>query len=111
MSAPYASENRLQVGINKDTTANVAIIAAPGAGKRIAIDLLVLNPSGGANIATLTGSSAVPFALADQQALVLDNSFHNPTGCFLLNDNQAFSLGLSAATQVEGYAIYRIIGQ
>jgi hypothetical protein len=110
MSAPYASEDRKMTGINKDTTANVAIIPAPGAGKRIAIDFLYLNPSGGANIATLTGSDVIPFALNDNQSLQISNDFHNYTGVFLLNDNQAFSFGLSASTQVEGYAIYRIIG-
>lgn len=107
---PYANDNVLAVGINKDTTANVAIIAAPGAGKRIAIDYLILNPSGGANIITLTGSVAVPFSRNDNQELELSNDIHNPTGIFLLNDNQAFSLSLSAATQVEGYVLYRIIG-
>jgi len=111
MSAPYATENRLVVGINKDTTANVAIIAAPGAGKRIAIDYLFLNVSGGANTVTVTGSVAIPITLADQAQVKLENSIHNPTGIFPCNDNQAFSLALGSATAVEGYTIYRIIGQ
>ncbi len=106
---PYANDNRIMVGINKDTQANAAIIAAPGAGKRIAIDYLVLNPSGGNNVVTLTGKAAVPFGLNDNQALILENSPHLPEGIYPCSVNQAFSLALGAATQVEGYALYRII--
>lgn len=108
---PYASENVLPVLVTKATQTIEAIIAAPGAGKRIAIDYLILNPSGGANVVTLTGSIAVPFGLNDNQELKLENSPHLPLGIFPCNDNQAFSLTLGSTTQVEGYILYRIIGQ
>ena len=111
MSAPYASENRLAVLINKSTQAIAEIIAAPGGGKRIAIDFLILNPSGGANVVTLTGNIAVPFGLNDNQELKLENSIHAPLGIFPVDDNQAFSLTLGSPTQVEGYGLYRIVGQ
>lgn len=108
---PYANENRLAVAINKSTQAIAAIIEAPGAGKRIAIDFITLNPSGGANDVTMTGTIAPTFKLNDNQPLTFENAIHSYDGVFPCNDNQAFSLTLSAATAVEGYALYRIIGQ
>ena len=106
---PYANENRQTVVISKSTQAIAAIIAAPGAGKRVAIDFITINPSGGANNITMTGTIAPVFVLNDNQPLTFENTIHNPTGIFLCDDNQAFSLTLSAATLVEGYIIYRII--
>ncbi len=108
---PYANEHRVPLAISKSTQALQAIIAAPGAGKRLAIDFITLNPSGGANNVTLTGAIAPVFALNDNQPLTFENAIHDPEGVFHCDDNQAFSLTLSAATLVEGYLLYRIIGQ
>ena len=108
---PYNTDDIKIVAINKDTTTNNAIIAAPGAGARIAVDYLILNPSGGANVITLTGSIALGFSRNDNQELILENSINAPKGIFPCNPNQALSLGLSANTQVEGYILYRILNQ
>jgi hypothetical protein len=105
----YANENRVPVLINKSTQAIEPIIPHPGEGKRIAIDYLVLNPSGGNNIVTLTGKIAVPFGLNDNQNIKLSNDIHSSEGIFPMNNDQAFSLTLGSATQVEGYVLYRII--
>jgi hypothetical protein len=107
---PYANENVLPVVISKATQTIEAIIAAPDSGKRIAIDYLLLNASGGANTVTITGAVAPVIDMSDNQTIIIENSIHNPFGVFLCNDNQAFSLTLSAATAVTGYALYRIIG-
>lgn len=106
---PYANENRLTVVISKSTQAIEDIISAPGSGNRLAIDFITINPSGGANNITMTGTIAPVFVLNDNQPLTFENTIHNPTGVFLMNDNQAFQLTLSAATLVGGYIIYRII--
>lgn len=106
---PYANERRYQVAISKSTQAIAAIIAAPGAGKRIAIDFLALNPSGGANDVTITGNVAPVWKLNDNQPLTIENAIHDPEGIIHCDDNQAFSLTLSAATLVEGFCSYRII--
>lgn len=108
----YANENRIALRIDTSTKAKTALIAAPGAGKRIAIDYLVLHPSGGANDITLYGSIATTWRLSDQESSpIFANSIHSPMGIFPCDDDQAFSIALSAATVVEGYAIYRIVGQ
>jgi hypothetical protein len=107
---PYANEERKSVVISKATQAIEEIIAAPGSGKRLAIDYLALNASGGANTVTLTGSVAPVFDMVDNTNLILKNSDHDPEGVFHCDDNQSFSLTLSAATAVTGYARYRIIG-
>jgi hypothetical protein len=107
---PYNTDDVKSVVISKATQAIAAIIAAPDAGKRIAIDFLLLNASGGANTVTLTGTVAPVIDMADNETLVLQNSDHDPKGVFHCNDNQAFGLTLSAATAVTGYVRYRIIG-
>lgn len=107
---PYANERRYAVAISKNTQTIEAIVAAPGAGKRIAIDFITLNPSGGANTVTMTGSIAPALVLNDNQPITFENAIHSPEGIFPCDDNQAFSLTLGAATQVEGYLLYRIIG-
>lgn len=107
---PYANEDRKSVIISKATTAIATIIAAPDSGQRLAIDFILLNASGGANTVTLTGTVAPVIDLADNGTLLLQNSDHDPKGVFHCNDNQAFSLTLSAATAVTGYVRYRIIG-
>ena|SRR3990167_3710879 len=108
---PYASEYVLTQLINRASEGNAASIAAPGAGSRIAIDYLVVHPSGGANIITLNGSISVPFSLNDNETLQLENSIHTPLGIFPCDDNQAFTVVQNLATQVEGYVLYRIVGK
>lgn len=106
---PYANEHRIPLAISKSTQAIEAIIQAPGAGKRLAIDFLSLNPSGGANSVTITGAVAPVLVLNDNQPLTWENAIHDPEGIFHCDVNQAFSLTLSAATLVEGYLLYRIL--
>lgn len=105
----YANETRVNLAISKSTQAIAELIAAPGSGKRLAIDFIALNPSGGANTVTMTGEATIAFVLNDNQPLTIENAIHDPFGIIHCNDNQAFSLTLSAATQVEGFLSYRII--
>lgn len=106
----YANEKRYQVAISKNTQAIAEIVPAPGPGKRLAIDFITLNPSGGANNVTMTFTIAPVFVLNDNQPLTFENTMHDPEGVLHCDDNQAFSLTLSAATLVEGFLTYRIIG-
>lgn len=107
---PYNNDDVKSVLISKATQAIAAIIAAPDSGKRLALDYILLNASGGANTVTLTGTVIPVVDLADNETLIFDNSAHDPKGVFHCNDAQAFSLTLSTATAVTGYAKYRIIG-
>lgn len=95
--------------IDKSTATASELIAAPGAGKRLAIDFITVNPSGGANTVTLTCNITIPLLLDDNQPFTFENSIHDPEGVLHCNDNQAFSLTLSAATRVTGYLLYRVI--
>jgi hypothetical protein len=104
----YANEERQFVAIDISTAASNSIITAPGAGKQIYIDFLTLNPSGGANTVTLGGLISPVFLLDDNQPLTFENAIHNPSGVFPCAVNGAFTITLSAATRVTGYAIYRI---
>ena len=106
---PYGNEERKSVVISKATQAIAAIVGAPGLGKRLAIDYIVLNASGGANSVTLTGSVAPVIDMANDETQRFDNSAHDPLGVFHCDDNQAFSLTLANATAVTGWANYRII--
>ncbi len=108
---PYANERRTQVEFSEATIdAAHAVITAPGAGKRIAIDFITLNPSGGANTVTLNFVTPTAFALNDNQPLTFENAIHDPEGILHCAPNTAFTIGLSAATAVEGFISYRIIG-
>ena len=106
---PYANEERKTAVISKATQAISAIITAPAAGSRLAIDYLVLNASGGANTVTITGTVAPVIDMADNETQIFDNSAHDYLGVIHCNDNQALSLTLSAATAVTGWVNYRII--
>lgn len=106
---PYNDENVQVALINTSQQAIQPIIPHPGVGKRLAIDKIVINPSGGANITTLTGAIAVPFGLNDNQNLDISNDIHNRLGIFPCNADQALSLTLGSNTQVEGFVLYRII--
>lgn len=98
------------MAISHNSTDAATIIAAPGAGKRLAIDFLTLNPSGGANSITLGFGISPVFVLNDNQPLTFENAIHDPEGIMSFDDNQAFTIDLSAATLVEGFVRYRIIG-
>mgnify|MGYP007044064616 CR=1 FL=1 len=109
---PYANDNVLLASVDRTTETLAALIAAPGAGKRLAIDYIHLSAIGGANRLTFSpdgGTTNSITQLAASGLLQIYNSFHNPTGVFPCGDNQAFSLALGAATQVTGYILYRII--
>lgn len=97
------------MAINKSTAAAHEIIAAPGDGKRLAIDFLTLNPSGGVNTLTITCAISIPAVLNDNQPITWENAIQDPEGILHCDNNQAFSITLANATQVEGFVSYRII--
>ncbi len=109
---PYANEEVKIASLSRTTETLAAIIAAPGAGKRLAIDYINISAIGGANRLTLTGdggTTPVKIQLAANGLLQLINSIHNPFGILPCGDNQALSMALGSATEVSGYILYRII--
>ncbi len=106
---PYNSDDVKIILVSKATQAIAPIIAHPGVGKRVVLDYICLNASGGANVVTLTGAIAPVFSLAANETLILDNAAHDPKGVFSCNLDQALSITLGSATAVTGYLKYRII--
>ncbi len=106
----YANEKRIQLSVDTSTVGDNTLIAAPGSGKYLAIDYVVLIVSGGAQeINLLSGSTnLLPADLDDNQTLLIDNTIHDPEGVFKCADNEAFILNLGAATRVTGYIKYRV---
>ena len=110
---PYASEDRLSLAVNTSTSGDNELIAAPGSGSFLAIDFLVLHPNGGSQTLIVKSGSTERFRLIldDNQPFTFENTIHDPKGIITCADNAAFNLNLSAATQVTGYAKYRIVGK
>lgn len=103
-------EKRIQLGINTSTSGDNEIIAAPGTGKTILIDLLMLNPNGGGQTLIIKSGSTEKFrmVLDDNQPITIDNADMDEDGAISMATNAAFNLNLSASTQVTGYVKYRI---
>ena len=95
---------RIDVSASGDST----IISAPTNG-HIEIDHLEMIPTGGANTITVTlGVQVFAYALDDNQAYVYDRTTDNTLQC---DEATLFKINLSAATQVSGFVLYRIVGE
>ena len=107
----YANEKRIPLSIDTSTSGDNTLIAAPGDGKFLAIDFLVVHPNGGGQTLIVKSGSTTRFTLVldDNQPFTFENAIHDPEGIITCNNNSAFVLNLSAGTQVTGYAKYRII--
>jgi len=103
------TDRRGQAMFSQATIATFNAIAAPTTG-HIEIDHMILMPTGGINNLTLNfGSDSISFALDDNQALVFDNASGSyPLVC---SSATAFKVSLSAATQVSGWILYRVVGE
>lgn len=99
----------MQLLISTSTQAITALLSAPGAGKRYAIDYVNLIAAGGANTVTLTGHIAAPIQLANLGQFTASNDMQDPEGVLHCDDNGAFSITLANATSVTGWINYRII--
>lgn len=111
MSGQLNPGRKARAEIDTASSGNNTIISAAGAGTHIEIDFLQVIPTGGANTLTFYDGSTQMFAYAldDNQAQTFDNASGDYS--IDLSDNQAFVLNLSAATQVSGFVIYRVVGQ
>ena len=109
---PYAIDNVILGSVSRNTETLAALVAAPGSGKRIAIDMINISAIGGANRITLTGDGGTTNAviqLAANGLLQISNDIQAVNGIFPCGDNQALSLALGSATLVSGYVLYRVI--
>ena len=97
--------------IDTSTLGDNTIIAAPSTG-HIEIDHISVMPTGGANTLIFKDGSTQMFAyeLDDNQGYAFDNANIN-NNTIALSEGQALVLNLSAATQVSGFILYRVVGQ
>lgn len=108
---PYANERRYKADINTASSGDNTIIAAPGLGKRIAIDFITLLPTTAVSVQMKDGSTAYggPLPLDIKQPFTFENAIHDPEGVINCSDNAAFVINLGGAVQVGGFVKYRII--
>ena len=99
--------------INISTSGDNTIIAAPGAGKYLAIDFIQYMPTAACAIQLKDGATnwGGPLPLDGKQAVTIENSFKNEHGVITLSDNSAFVMSLGSAVQVGGFVRYRIINK
>lgn len=99
--------------ISISTSGDNTIIAAPGAGKYLAIDFISLLPTTAVGVQMKDGTTAYGGALPldAKQALTWENAMHNEHGILTMSDNSAFVINLDAAVQVGGIVRYRIINK
>lgn len=89
------------------------VIAAPGAGKYLAIDHINLVPNAAVTVQLKDGTTAYggAYNFTANQGFVLENAIHNEHGVITLSDNSAFTINLGSAVQVSGFIRYRIINK
>lgn len=99
--------------LNTATSGDNTVIAAPGDGKYIAIDVINFVPAGAVTIQMKDGATNYGglYSLAQNQGFVLDNSMQNEHGVITLSNNSAFVMSLGGAVQVSGFLRYRIINK
>ena len=110
MSA-HGPGRRARARINTSSSGNTTLVAAATDGAFYEIDFIQIMPSGGANTVQLRdGSTTVVFSypLDDNQAQTFDNASGDYP--IVLSSNTAMVLNLSAATQVDGFVLYRVVG-
>ena len=96
--------------IDLSSSGDNTVISAPSSG-HIEIDHLNFLPSAGANTIILKDGSTqwVSYALDDSQGFTFDNT--SGDNHIELSETSAFVMNLSAATQVSGFVLYRVVGE
>lgn len=98
--------------INISTSGDNDVIAAPGAGKYIAVDHLNLIPTTTVTVTFKSATTSIsgPYPLDAKQTISLDNAMQAQKGVITCADNEAFNVNLGGAVQVGGFVKYRIVG-
>lgn len=111
-----------QGAVSFSGTGDNVVIAAPGAGKYLAIDFLQFVPSADVSLTLWNGlstgtptstnyaiSGAMPFKA--NQPDTIENSVRNEHGIITCDDNQPFNMYSSGGSTVTGFIRYRIINK
>lgn len=99
--------------VNIATVGDNTVIAAPGDGKYIMIDFIMLVFSGNTSLQMKDGATNYggPLPMYAGGAMAVENAFLNEHGVITLSNNSAFVLNLSTAVQVGGFIRYRIFNK
>lgn len=99
--------------VSFSASGNNTVIAAPSAGKYLAIDFLQFVPAGDVTLTFYDGATAISGAmpLKANQADTIENAIHNEHGVLTCSDNSAFIINLGSAVAVTGFCRYRIINK
>ena len=105
------SEKLYKQDISFVSIAAQSIISDPGAGKRIAIDMINFIPTAACSVQLGDGDTAYGgnYPLGANQSFVLENAIQNYDGIITLSINEAFKMTTSVATQTSGFVRYRIL--
>lgn len=103
--------------VSFSATGDNTVIAAPGAGKYLAIDFLQFVPSADVTLTYYAGpqasgtalSGAMPFKA--NQAVTIENAMHNEHGIITCDNNTAFNIFSSGTSTITGFCRYRIINK
>ena len=98
--------------IDISASGDTEIIAAPGAGKYIAIDHIHVFPASSVTVQFKDGSTDYggSYPLDAKQPITLENSMEDQDGVFTMSDNSAFNINLGSAVALTGIVRYRIVG-
>ena len=98
--------------INISSSGDNTIIAAPGAGKYLAIDHINLIPTSAVTLTFKKDTTAIsgPYPLDAKQTMAIDNAMQAQKGVITCTDNTLFNINLGSTVQVGGFVRFRIVG-
>lgn len=105
------------IAVTASSTGDNIVIAAPGAGKYLAIDFIAIVPSADVTITLYDGTHAAGAALSGampfkaNQPIIAENAIKNEHGVITCSDNSSFNLYSSGSSTITGWIRYRIINK
>lgn len=113
---PY-NETLESVPVSFSATNDNTIIAAPGDGKYLAIDFLMMVPSADVTLTLYAGTHAAGTALSGalpfkaNQPIIIENAMENEHGVITVDNNLLFNIFSSGSSTITGLCRYRIINK
>lgn len=106
------SDKTYNAVLSISTSGDNTLIAAPGNGRYIAIDFILMFPTTAVGVLLKSGSTSLSATLPldAKQAIVVDNAATLQDGIITCANNEAFVINLDSAVQLGGWIKYRIIG-
>ncbi len=108
---PNWAEKLYKADIILTASGDTTVIAAPGSGKRIAIDGIYFVVGSAVNIQFVDGATAYGglLRLGANQSIAIENTIENYDGVMTMSGNSAFIMNQSGAVSTGGFVRYRIL--